>query len=273
MSQSTQKTNMPDPAVGLLGGSVRTRKVTMVMDSGREHSWEGLLTPRDRLFLENRNNKRRGFGQRPALLVIDMQYTACGDRDEPILEMVKRWPGGCGHEAWAGIRNQQMLIAACRASGIPIIYTRYIPQLIQFDGFVKKRQGDLVPTDPTELRWQIMKELEPAPDDIVLDKSYASVLFGTPLISWLVAMGIDTTLVVGNSTGGCVRASAVDLTTHNFNVAVIEDCVFDRVELSHAAALLDMWMKYCDVLWMDEALEYVQTVHQGRVRQSSTASA
>jgi maleamate amidohydrolase len=242
------------------------------MASARQHAWEPLLTPRDREFLVGRDVKQRGFGTRPALLVIDMQYTACGDRDEPILEMVKRWPGGCGHEAWEGIRNQQVLIPACREAGIPIIYTRYIPQLIQFDGFAKKRSGPLTPTDPTELRWQIMKEIEPQPDDIVLDKSYASVLFGTPLISWLIAMGIDTALIVGNSTGGCVRASAIDLTTHNFNVVVIEDCVFDRVELSHGAALLDMWMKYCDVLFMDEVLEYVKTVRDGQA-QAATAVA
>lgn len=237
------------------------------MASAKQHAWEPLLTPRDREFLANRDVKARGFGTRPALLVIDMQYTACGDRDEPFLEMIQRWPGGCGHEAWEGIRNQQELIPACREAGIPIIYTRYIPQLIQFDGFAKKRSGPLNPTDPTELRWQIMAELEPQPDDIVLDKSYASVLFGTPLISWLIAMGIDTTLIVGNSTGGCVRASAIDLTTHNFNVTVIEDCVFDRVELAHGAALLDMWMKYCDVLFMDDVLEYVKTVRDGQVQE------
>lgn len=237
------------------------------MTSARQHAWQPLLTPRDREFLAQRDVKPRGLGTKPALLVIDMQYTACGDRDEPIMEMVKRWPGGCGHEAWVGIRNQQRLIPACRSADIPIIYTRYIPQLIQFDGFAKKRSAPAKPTDPTELRWQIMEEIKPEPEDIVLDKSYASVLFGTPLISWLIAMGIDTTLIVGNSTGGCVRASAIDLTTHNFNVAVIEDCVFDRVELSHAAALLDMWMKYCDVIFMDDALDYVSGVRDGVAQQ------
>jgi maleamate amidohydrolase len=242
------------------------------MPSTKQHAWVPLLTPRDQEFLAQRDPKRRGFGRRPALLVIDMQYTACGDRDEPILEMIKRWPGGCGHEAWEGIRNQQRLIPACRAAGIPIIYTRYIPQLIQFDGFAKKRSGPVQQPDPTELRWQIMKEIEPAPDDIILDKSYASVLFGTPLISWMIAMGIDTTILVGNSTGGCVRASAIDLTTHNYNVVVVEDSVFDRVELSHGAALLDMWMKYCDVIFTDEVLDYVGTVRDGWVQQPALAS-
>lgn len=239
----------------------------------RERAWDRLLTPRDREFLEARNyGKQRGFGERPALLVIDMQYTACGDKDVPLLEMIEEWPSGCGHEAWEGIRNQQRLIPACREAGIPIIYTRYVPQLIQFDGFARKKNATAEKTNPDDKKWQIVEEIAPHEDDIVLDKSYASVLFGTPLISWLISMGIDTTIVIGNSTGGCIRASAIDLTTHNFNVTVVEDCVFDRVELSHGAALLDMWMKYCDVLFMDEVLEYVSTVSEGRATQPAVRS-
>lgn len=234
----------------------------------RQHVWESMITPRDRELLSRGHyGKSRGFGSKPVLLVIDMQYNACGDRDEPFLEMIERWPSGCGHEAWEGIRNQKEIISACREAGIPIIYTRYVPQLIQFDGFAKKKNQHATKTDSAELKWQIVDELAPEEDEVVLDKSYASVLFGTPLISWLIAMGVDTTIIVGNSTGGCVRASAIDLTTYNFNVVVVEDCVFDRVELSHAAALLDMWMKYCDVVFMDEVLEYVASVKDGRAVQ------
>lgn len=229
----------------------------------RPRSWERLLTDRDRVFLQQRRSVDRGYGQKPALIVIDMQYMACGDRDEPILEMIQRWPGGCGHEAWAAIRVQQTLIERCRQAGIPVIYSRYIPELIQFDGFAKKSARPAEQPDRTEQRWQIVDEIRPEAGDIVLDKSYASVLFGTPLISWLIGMGVDTTILVGNSTGGCVRASAIDLTTHNFNVVVVEDCVFDRVELSHGAALLDLWMKYCDVRWSEDVLAYVDGVRDG----------
>ena len=148
-----------------------------------------------------------------------------------------------------------------------MIYSRYIPQLIQFDGFAKKNPSPAVQPDPTEQGWQIVEEIKPEPDDIVLDKSYASVMFGTPLVSWLIAMGVDTTIIIGNSTGGCVRASAIDLTTHNYNVIVVEDGVFDRVEVSHGAALLDLWMKYCDVLFKDEVSEYFATVTDGIAKQ------
>lgn len=233
----------------------------------RQRAWDPLLTERDQQFLADRGNQLRGFGARPVLIVIDMQYMACGDKREPFFDMIKRWPGGCGPEAWDAIDKQQELIAEARAAGIPVIYSRYIPQLIQFDGFAKKNPSPAEQPDPTEQRWQIVEEIKPEPDDIVLDKSYASVMFGTPLVSWLIAMGVDTTIIIGNSTGGCVRASAIDLTTHNYNVIVVEDCVFDRVEVSHGAALLDMWMKYCDVLFKDEVSEYIATVTDGIAKQ------
>lgn len=225
-----------------------------------KHAWEQLVTPRDRQLLAHQPVRDRGFGVRPALIVVDMQHLACGDRDEDILAMVERWPNGCGHEAWEAIARQRPIIDACREAGSPVIYTRYFPQLIRFDGFAKKRPGTAEQPDPADPQWQIVDELAPAPEDIVLDKSYASVLFGTPLLSWLIAMGVDTTILVGNSTGGCVRASAVDLTTHNFHVVVVEDCVFDRLQLSHAAALLDLWMKYCDVVFSDAVLDYLRGI-------------
>lgn len=231
--------------------------------SSQEHAWEALITPRDREFLKSRIVQERGLGSRPALIVIDMQYMACGDVDEDILTMVKKWPSGCGHEAWAAIPKQRVIIDACRQAGVPIIYTRYVPQLIRFDGFAKKRFGAAQQPVLSDQKWQIMPEIEPFENDIVLDKSYASVLYGTPLSSYLIAMGIDTTILIGNSTGGCVRASAVDLTTQNYNVVVVEDCVFDRVELSHAAALLDLWMKYCDVAFSESILDYLNGVSNG----------
>ncbi len=241
--------------------------------STETHAWEPLLTPRDREFLKARSVRERGFGSRPALIVVDMQHMACGDKDEDILTMIKRWPSGCGHEAWAAIDKQKVLLEACRTSGVPIIYTRYVPQLIKFDGFAKKRMGTTQQPVITDQQWQIVADVAPSEGDIVLDKSYASVLYGTPLSSWLVAMGIDTTILIGNSTGGCVRASAVDLTTHNYNVVVVEDCVFDRVELSHAAALLDLWMKYCDVVFSDTVIGYLGDVREGERRLSAAAGA
>ena len=88
----------------------------------------------------------------------------------------------------------------------------------------------------------------------------SSYVVFVPLLSWLVKLRIDSLILVGGSTSGCVRASAVDAVTRNFNVAVVEDCVYDRISISHAAGLLDMWMKYCDVMNSEEAAAYIRAL-------------
>jgi len=94
--------------------------------------------------------------------------------------------------------------------------------------------------------------------DFVIDKSYASAFYGTPLLSVLIKLKVDTLIVAGGTTGGCVRATCVDAISRNFDVAVVEDCVYDRISASHKVALLDLWMKYCDVMSRDEALAYLK---------------
>lgn len=79
-----------------------------------------------------------------------------------------------------------------------------------------------------------------------------------PIQTYLVQLRVDTLILVGGSTSGCVRAAAVDGVTRGWNVAVVEECTYDRIQLSHKAALLDMWMKYCDVVKFDEVKSYLE---------------
>jgi nicotinamidase-related amidase len=103
----------------------------------------------------------------------------------------------------------------------------------------------------------ILTELSPEPGEGVIEKSFASAFYGTPLLSYLIHMKTDTLLVTGGTTSGCVRAFCVDAASNNFNVAVLEDCVYDRISVSHKIGLLDLWMKYCDVIESGEALTYL----------------
>jgi nicotinamidase-related amidase len=95
---------------------------------------------------------------------------------------------------------------------------------------------------------EIVKEIAPAPADIVVHKPKPSGFFGTPLQSVLNDYGVDTLLVTGGSTSGCVRATVVDAFSFNYFVAVVEEGTFDRIQLSHKANLLDMNIKYADVM-------------------------
>ena len=217
--------------------------------------WDDALSEHDRKVLAGRKPRKvTGFGDRPALLVVDMNVGAVGE-NRPIYEQLDRYPGNCGPYAWAAIHHMEKLIAAARAGGIPIIYSRHIMRAVH----------DLPrANDPTfqysELSPQseLQPEVAPQPGDLLIEKQRASMLVNTPLLYVLMDKQVDTLLIVGNSTSGCVRATAVDASYYpSFKVSVVEECVFDRIELSHKASLFDLQFKYCDVVQIDHAMEYL----------------
>ena len=106
--------------------------------------------------------------------------------------------------------------------------------------------------------YDIVPEVAPVEGEAVLRKSSPSPFFGTPLIGHLNALGIDTLVVAGESTSGCVRATVVDACAHRYNVVVAEECVFDRHQSAHAMNLFDMHQKYADVLPLAELIEWMR---------------
>lgn len=225
--------------------------------------WEDAITENDRLVIEKGGyGVKRGLGKKPLLVIIDVQLNYVG-ADKPIAEQLDEWPSGGGEAGWKAIRRIEQLKQAAKESNIPVFYTRNVQKKTSnFDSFAAKAKRDNTKYIDGHPAADIVKELAPDDHDLVIDKSYASAFFGTPFISYLIKMGIDSLILVGGSTSGCVRATAVDAVTHNFNVAVVEDCVYDRIELSHKAALLDLWMKYCDVETSEEILNYFNEVQQ-----------
>ncbi|KJS46920.1 isochorismatase family protein [Desulfosporosinus sp. BICA1-9] len=225
--------------------------------------WEDLLTDVDRLVIEKGGyGKSRGLGKKPLLMIIDVQPNYVGE-DVPIDEQLDRWPSGGGALAWEAIRNIQRLREIARNSGVPVFYSRNVQKkTMSFDGFATKTNRDQTKYLEGRPETQIVPELAPADNELVIDKAYASVFYGTPLQSYLVKLGIDTLIIVGGSTSGCCRATAVDAVTRNYNVAMIEDCVYDRVQLSHKAALLDLWMKYSDVVDSEQIIDYFQNLNK-----------
>lgn len=224
------------------------------------HAWEEILTPTDREVIRlGGYGKPRGLGKRPALLIIDPQYNYAGG-DKPILEQIQEWPSGVGESAWRAIERLEPLIHAFREKKRPIVYTRQVQKSIAFDGFAAK--ADRSPSQYLEgsKGTSIVEAIAPQEGDFVIDKSYASAFYGTPLLSVLIKLKVDTLIVAGGTTGGCVRATCVDAISRNFDVAVVEDCVYDRISVSHKVALLDLWMKYCDVISCQEAIGYVQAL-------------
>lgn len=223
--------------------------------------WDDLLTDVDRLVIEKGGyGKSRGLGQKPLLMIIDVQPNYVGE-DVPIEQQLDRWPSGGGSAAWGAIRYIQRVREAARKAGVPVFYSRNVQKkTIAFDGFATKTNRDQTKYLDGRPETNIISELSPSDDELLIDKAYASVFYGTPLQSYLVKLGIDTIIIVGGSSSGCCRATAVDAVTRNYNVAMIEDAVYDRVQLSHKAALLDLWMKYCDVVDSENIINYFQSL-------------
>ena len=224
--------------------------------------WGDLLTDRDRRVIANAGyGKARGLGSSPLLMVIDCQYNYIG-ADEPVDEQQDRWPAGGGEGAWRAVRTIGRLLDAARGGGAPVLYTRNVQKrTVRFDSFAGKSTWDKRSTLDDSDSSRIVDEIAPDDGDLVLDKSYASAFYGTPLLNYLVGMRIDTLVISGVSTSGCVRATAVDGVSRGFNVAVVADAVADRIIASHQASLLDLWMKYSDVIDSTVAPEYL-TAHR-----------
>jgi nicotinamidase-related amidase len=106
---------------------------------------------------------------------------------------------------------------------------------------------------------RIAEEIQPAPGDVVLQKRRPSAFFGTNLIDTLIYARIDTVIVAGMSTSGCVRATVVDAFSYNYRVAIPEECVADRSSISHKVSLMDMHMKYGDVMPLDDLIVSLNT--------------
>ncbi|ANC01639.1 N-carbamoylsarcosine amidohydrolase [Pseudomonas putida] len=193
--------------------------------------------------------QRIGFGRKAALLMIDFMqgYTTPG---APLYA-----PG-----VVSAVEQASGLLALARDSGTLVVHTniRYQPPHFA-DGGVWVRKApvmkDMVEGNPLAA---FCEAVMPLAQEVVLSKQYASAFFGTSLAPLLHAQGVDTVVLAGCSTSGCIRASAVDALQHGFRTIVVRECVGDRHEDPHEANLFDIDSKYGDVVSRQEAMEQLK---------------
>ncbi|MCA3423077.1 MAG: isochorismatase family protein [Roseomonas sp.] len=188
-----------------------------------------------------------GFGRNPAVVVIDftLAYTTPGS---PFFaEGVVR-----------AVADTVPLLEAARKAGIPVIHTKVMYHPSGADGgwFVRKVPAlrKLVPGEPLA---EIDPKVAPLDEEVVIVKQYPSPFFGTPLAPMLATLGVDTLILAGCSTSGCVRAGALDGVQHGYRVIVPRECVGDRHDGPHDANLFDINAKYGDVVARDEVIQYL----------------
>lgn len=183
----------------------------------------------------------RNVGDSPAVVVVDMQRFIIGE-ERPIFDVIQDHQLAIGEKAWEALDPIEAVLNAARTSDLPIMYTRIVPD----------------ETNLSEDELKVVDQISPEPPDPVIEKTYTSSFFGTDLATRLVRHGIDTVVIVGNVTSGCIRATAIDAIQHGFNVVLPRDCVFDRIEISHRIALLEIWLKYGSVASREQVEEYLQ---------------
>ncbi|MFQ3666597.1 MAG: isochorismatase family protein [Sphingomonadaceae bacterium] len=202
------------------------------------------------------------WGESPALLLVDFAAAY----------FVKESPLHAGVEA---VRDAAArLAAACLEAGIARIFTRveYVPDdPARAGGLFYRKIAALACFDAGNPLGDFTPELAPREGDIVITKQYPSSFFATDLAPMLRSMGVDTLLVTGLSTSGCVRASAVDALCHGFVPLVVREAVGDRDPAVHAANLFDLAAKTADVIGMEEALAYVARIGDRRRMASAKA--
>jgi maleamate amidohydrolase len=186
-------------------------------------------------------------GQRPAVLAVDLMH-AYFDQASPLCLPSR----DC-------LASAARVLAAARGNGVPVIHTRveFAPDGGDGGVFVRKVRAleHLYGGGPLS---ELMPEVAPVEGELVVTKQYASAFFGTSLASTLVARGVDTLVLVGVSTSGCVRATGVDAVQHGFIPLVVRDAVGDRTPETHDANLFDLQAKYAEVVDESTAVSYLE---------------
>ena len=229
---------------------------------------ESCLTPEEKEIAAAAGyGKRIGWGLRPAVLVVDATYSFCGRTRKPVLESIAEQRRSCGAPAWDAVAPAAALIKQARLSGVPVIYSAMEdPQSPEYEPGLwglKNRRGvedtGLAP-DPGKGENQIIKELAPQPGEPVFSKGKPSLFFGTGLLPYLISHRIDSLIICGGTSSGCIYATAVDGFSHNFKVAVVADACFDRIQSAHWIFLVDIDLKYGDVTTSASAIKQLKTI-------------
>lgn len=221
--------------------------------------WDEVISAEDqRAYAAAGFGRTSGLGQRPALLIIDVQYRTVGTVRQPFFESIKEFPTSCGETGWKAVDALVPLVALFRERGWPVMYPHVAPKKSYDSG----RLAEKVPAimNIPQKGYEFVSEIAPHDGDVLIPKKHPSAFFGTAMCSHLIDYGVDTVVVAGCTTSGCVRGTVVDAFSLNFKVAVPEECVYDRGQVSHKVNLFDMAQKYADVMKTDELIRCLKAI-------------
>jgi nicotinamidase-related amidase len=222
-----------------------------VIPGFEDHCWKDIIPPQILKIYEPYQRKTY-VGGRSALVMIDLYNLVFEGGPRPVHEIVGKHPSSCGEYAHAAIEPIKALLAAARKARVPVIHVTY-------DDRPETDHKAMHPSNRPKpkydaLAYRIWKDFEALPDEQFIYKKRASAFYGTPLSTSLVQLGVQSMVIAGETTSGCVRASAVDSYSYGFHSVIVEECVFDRSIVSHKVNLFDLHHKYADVMGVGEVI-------------------
>jgi maleamate amidohydrolase len=235
----------------------RTTTESPMTSDFEDHCWKDIVDA-DTMQIYQAYRRKTYVGDNCAVLAIDLYNKAYLGGDRPVKEVDREFSGTCGENAWKAMAPTQKLFAAARRAGIPVIYTtRHVDTGgVQSTNRNYGRMGGDI--------YDIKAELAPEPGELVIYKERASAFFGTPLIAHLQMKRINSLIILGESTSGCVRASTVDAYSYGFHNVLVEECTYDRSMLSHKVNLFDLHHKYADVMHVEEVIAHLDGLPAAR---------
>jgi len=210
--------------------------------------WDDVIPSEDlKMFAKAKMGGTVLYGEKPAIIVVDMTY---GFVDSA-------YPLGCSSMGWPTVRANKRLLDKGREADIPIFFTKCKKSNKPVERGRWKYQNKFEEKifDPKE--YQIVQEIKPKINEVVITKIFPSAFFGTNLVSMLVYHNVDVLIITGMVTSGCIRATVVDGFSYNFPIIIPEECVADRGAVSHKVSLFDMHMKYADVIPLSNVIKYI----------------
>lgn len=209
----------------------------------------------DRFFEERGFGMKIGYGEKPALVVIDL-VRGFTNPELPL-----------GADLTLQLAETRRLLEAARSAGIPVYYTSvaYEEGDLRDAGIWAKKMAGLMTLRAGMSEVEVDHSLGRLPEEPVIAKKYASAFFGTDLLSRLNSLRVDTLIITGCTTSGCVRATAVDAVQNGLRPMVVREAVGDRSQAAHDQSLFDLNAKYADVIGVEDALGYLSGVGVGRV--------
>jgi maleamate amidohydrolase len=207
-----------------------------------ERVWDRYIEEPFRSRVAEQHNPPQITGK-SALVVIDLYNLVYEGGDRPVSDLIDEYPAACGEHAYRAIEPTNKLINLFRDRGLPVFFSTKDFERSQRSGNATHRPRN----SPKPEDYAIYHAVDYRETDTLIKKLRASVFFVTELQSLLEANNTENLFVAGESTSGCVRASVVDAFSLGYRVCVIEDCIFDQNEVSHAVNLYDMHHKYAQV--------------------------